>query len=322
MIATSPMELLLTDYFLKINITNDVCANVKLEGLSATGSIKIKPAISMISHLEEKGTLKPGMDIIESSSGNLGIALAMICATKGYNFTCVSDPNISPQTARIIKAYGARLIIVKDKDLNGGYLSTRIALIRSLIQSEPNLTWINQYENIANINAHYSMTGPEILREFPDLDYIFIGAGTTGTLGGVSIYLKEHSPKTKIIAVDSVGSVTFNTPSGKRFIPGLGSSCSPPLSQHSVYDELILIPETETIKMCNLLAKKGILLGGSSGTVLSAVHKFADNIPKGATVVAISPDMGDRYVDTIYNQEWVSSKFPVLNNKADLILEM
>jgi len=319
MIVTSPMELLLTDLFLKINITNDVCANVKLEGLSATGSIKIKSAISMISQLEEEGTLKPGMDIIESSSGNLGIALAMICATKGYNFTCVSDPNISPQTARIIEAYGARLIIVKDKDSNGGYLSTRIALIRSLIQSKPNLTWINQYENIANINAHYSMTGPEILREFPDLDYIFIGAGTTGTLGGVSIYLKEHSPKTKIIAVDSVGSVTFNTPSGKRFIPGLGSSCRPPLSKNSVYDELILIPETDTIKMCSMLAKKGILLGGSSGTVLSAVHKFADNIPKGATVVAISPDMGDRYVDTIYNQEWVSSKFPVLNNQADLI---
>jgi N-(2-amino-2-carboxyethyl)-L-glutamate synthase len=313
LIANSPMELLISNAFIRINIAEHFQVNVKLEGLSATGSIKIKSALRMISQLEQQGKLHPGMRVIESSSGNLGLALSMICAAKGYPFTCISDPNIPPQTARIIQAYGAKLVVVNEKDANGGYLATRINLIKSLLEQDPDLLWVNQYENEENVKAHYCTTAPEILAKFPMPDYIFIGAGTTGTLGGVSRYLREKSPKTKIIAVDSQGSITFGQPAGKRLIPGLGTSNPPAIRIHSRFDELLMIPEQDTVRMCQQLAQRGILLGGSSGTVLCGVQRYADNIPGDACVVAISPDMGDRYVDTLYNPEWVREHFPQLH---------
>jgi len=320
LIANSPMELLISNMFLKIPIASHFNVNVKLEGFSTTGSIKIKSALRMISGLEQQGLLRSGMRVIESSSGNLGLALSMICAAKGYSFTCVSDPNISPQTARIIQAYGANLIVVSEKDENGGYLATRINLIKSLLKQDPNLLWINQYENEENVNAHYHTTAPEILAYFHEPDYVFIGAGTTGTLGGVSRYFREKSPKTKIIAVDSQGSVTFGKPAGKRFIPGLGTSNPPAIRMHSSFDELLMIPEYDTVRMCHQLAQSGILLGGSSATVLCGVQRYASAIPKDACVVAISPDMGDRYVDTLYNPEWIEKNFPGLQPNTSYVL--
>lgn len=311
MIFKSPTDLVFDDVFIELrDILPKTPVYIKLEGCSITGSIKIKSAIRMIARLELEGRLKPSMQVIESSSGNLGVALSMVCAAKGYAFTCVSDPNISPQSANLIEAYGAKLIIVRSRDKNGGFLGSRIDLIQTMLAENNNLIWINQYENINNVEAHYMMTGPEILRRFPAPDYVFVGAGTTGTLGGVSKYLREHSPETKIIAVDSVGSVTFGFPSGKRHIPGLGTSRPPEIRQHSSFDEILMIKEEETLRMCHFLARKGILLGGSSGTVISGVLRYAEQIPKGACVVAISPDMGDRYIDTVYNRDWVKKNYP------------
>ena len=165
-----------------------------------------------------------------------------------------------PQTARIIRAYGAKLIIVKDRDANGGYLATRINLIKSLLKQDADLLWVNQYENEENVHAHYCSTAPEILAQFPEPDYVFIGAGTTGTLGGVSRYLREKAPKTKsspLIArihhVWSTGRQTFN--------PGLGTSNPPAIRQYSSFDELLMIPELDTVRMCRQLAQQGMLLG-------------------------------------------------------------
>lgn len=313
MIANSPVELIHGDCFLALStFAAHFTLNIKLEGLAATGSIKLKPAIHMVSQMERAGTLTRGSRIVESSSGNLGLALSMICAAKGYQFTCVSDPNLSPQTARMIRAYGAELVIVREKDRNGGYLGARIELIKSMLDRDGSLVWINQYENRDNVEAHYLSTGPEILRRFPKLDYLFIGSGTTGTLGGVSRYFTEHSPATTIIGVDSVGSVTFGGMPGKRHIPGLGTSEPPAIREHSIFDEMLMIPEVDTVKMCHRLAGQGIFLGGSSGTVLCGVQNYAQRIEPGASVVAISPDMGDRYIDTIYDPEWVEEHFSQL----------
>ncbi|CDG85687.1 pyridoxal-phosphate dependent enzyme family protein [Janthinobacterium agaricidamnosum NBRC 102515 = DSM 9628] len=285
---------------------------LKLEGLSLTGSSKIKPAIHMLETLERTGRLRPGMRVIESSSGNLGLALSMACAAKGYHFTCVSDKNISPQTARLMATYGAKLIVVQQPDSNGGFLGTRIALIRSILAEDPSVVWINQYENSDNVRAHYLSTGPEVLADFPAPDYVFIGAGTTGTLGGVSQYLRRHSPATQIVAVDTQGSVTFGGVPGPRHIPGLGTSQPPAIREASSFDSMIMVPEADTVRMCRALASRGILLGGSSGTVLCGIQRYASKIQAGACVVAISPDMGDRYVDTIYNDAWVAAHFPLL----------
>lgn len=311
MIVKSPKNLIFDDIFIELDdIIPQKQVYAKLEGFSITGSIKIKPAIFMVERLESEKKLTAGKKILESSSGNLGLALSMVAAVKGYQFICVSDPNISPQTARLIEAYGAKLIIVRNRDENGGYLGSRIDLIKSMLEKDKNLIWINQYENINNVEAHYITTGPEILKQFPFPNYVFIGAGTTGTLGGVSRYLREHSPNTKIIAVDSVGSVTFGFKSAKRYIPGLGTSFPPKIRQYSSFDEIFMIKEEDTLHMCRKLSAKGLLLGGSSCTVIAGVAKAAHLIPEGSIVVAICPDLGDRYIDTIYNDKWIEEYFP------------
>ena len=291
--------------------------HLKIEGLSLAGSIKIKPAFYMIKKLEKSGVLRRGMRVIESSSGNLGVALSIVCANRGYPFTCVSDPNISPQTARLMQAYGAKVITVDQRDENGGFLGTRIRLIKSMLGKDRNLVWVNQYESEGNVEAHYHSTGPEILHAYPNPDFVFIGAGTTGTLGGVSRYLRERSPSTKIIAVDSVGSITFGGAPGRRHIPGLGTSAAPPIRKHSHYDHLVMVKEEDGIAMCHELAKRGLLLGGSTGTVLSSVTQFMAGHPGKACVVAISPDMGDRYIDTVYDPAWVRQRFPTRQERTE-----
>ncbi|MBW5286687.1 2,3-diaminopropionate biosynthesis protein SbnA [Burkholderia gladioli] len=311
MIITSPVELVFDDLFLQLgDWLEQTSVHLKLEGYSLSGSIKIKAALQMIEGLERAGRLAPGRAVIESSSGNLGLALAVVCAIKGYPFTCVSDPNISPQTARLIEAYGASLVVVKQRDENGGFLGTRIRLIRDMLERDSGLVWLNQYGNLDNIEAHRRTTGPAILRQFAAPDYVFVGAGTTGTLGGVSGYLRQHAPRTRIVAVDSVGSVTFGTPPGTRHIPGLGTSEPPEIRCHASFDELVMVPEADAVTACHALARQGLLLGGSSGTVLAGIRQYAHRIEPGACVVAISPDLGDRYVDTLYNPDWVASRYP------------
>ncbi|MDE9453246.1 2,3-diaminopropionate biosynthesis protein SbnA [Xenorhabdus bovienii] len=313
MLVKSSIDLIHHDDFLNLSgFVENINVYIKIEGLNIGSSIKIKAAKYMIESLENEGKLRDGAKIIESSSGNLGLALSIICACKKYNFTCVSDPNISPQTARMIRAYGAELIIVNQKDNNGGYLGKRLELIAHKLDEDQELIWINQYENRDNVSAHYNTTGPEILNNIPSVDYLFIGAGTTGTLGGVSRYIKEHSPHTKIIAIDTLGSVTFNGKAGKRKIPGLGTSKAPYISKFSMYDDLIRIPEENTIRVCHELAKQGLMVGGSTGTVLCGVRTYKSYIEKNSNVVVISPDMGDRYIDTIYNPQWVFDNFPGL----------
>ncbi len=309
-IAECPTQLVHGDCWIVLDSVSDrFRVNLKLEGLSATGSIKIKAGRHMVGALENAGVIAPGARLIESSSGNLGVALSMICAARGYAFTCVSDPNISPSSARLIRAYGAELIVVDQRDANGGYLATRIDLIREKLAADPSLVWLNQYENLSNIEAHYESTGREILDRFPTPDYVFVGAGTTGTLGGVSRRIRQYAPRTKIVAVDAVGSVTFGGVPGKRRIPGLGTSTPPLIRAHSSYDELLMVSETRTLSVCYEFARRGLLLGGSTGTVLAAIRQYESRIERNACIVAISPDMGDRYLDTIYNEEWCRSHF-------------
>jgi 2,3-diaminopropionate biosynthesis protein SbnA len=313
MIASEPTELIINDSFVELpTLVPHAKTFLKLEGHSLTGSIKVKVAISMLEQLEAAGKLQSGGSVIESSSGNLGLALAMVCSVKNYQFTCVSDPNISSQTAKMIRAYGARLIIVEEQDANGGYLGSRIKLIRDLMAKNPSLVWTNQYENHHNVRAHFEFTAPQLLKSIGKIDFLFVGAGTTGTLGGVSQFFRLHSPATTVVAVDSCGSVTFGKAPGKRYIPGLGTSQPPLIRRESDFDDLLMIEESDTVQMCHYLAKRGLLLGGSTGTVLCAVHQYSSLIPKCAVVAAISPDFGDRYVETIYNFDWVKSHFPEL----------
>lgn len=283
---------------------------LKIEGWNPAGSIKLKSAVGMVEDAERRGVLWPGGRIIESSSGSLGIALAIVATGKGYTFTCVTDPNISPQSLALIKSLGAHVIQVDEKDANGGYLGTRIARIRAELAEDPGLVWLNQYANPANPAAHARTTAASILRNIGRVDHLFVGAGTTGTLMGCIWHFRAFSPSTKIIAVDTVGSVTFGNPPGPRYIPGLGTSRRPELCCPDAVDEVVMVPETDAISMCRrLAAERGLPVGGSTGSVVAAVQNSAPLIPPGSRVVALSPDMGDRYIQTVYSDEWVARTY-------------
>ncbi|MFK4259144.1 2,3-diaminopropionate biosynthesis protein SbnA [Agrobacterium tumefaciens] len=292
--------------FFSIQGLIDAPVHIKCEALNVAGSIKIKPALEMIEAFEKSGLLRPGTALIESSSGNLGIALSMITAAKGYAFTCVTDPNATSESVAMMKSFGAEVIIVENKDAQGGYLGTRIALIRELCASNPSLIWVNQYANSSNWQAHYHTTGPEILNRFPLVDYLFIGVGTGGTFMGCARYFREHSPNTRVVAVDVEGSVTFGAAPGPRKIPGLGTSRKPEIIDERYATDLVYVSERETVQMCRRLVRHGLLAGGSTGTALSGILKSAASLKASDVVVTIMPDLGVKYLDTIYNDAWAS----------------
>jgi 2,3-diaminopropionate biosynthesis protein SbnA len=279
---------------------------LKCEGFNFAGSIKLKAAAEMIEVAERDGLLKPGSVLIESSSGNLGVALSMIAASKGYGFLCVTDSRCNLATRRLMEALGSRVHIISEPDAVGGFLGARIDYVRAMCASDDRYVWLNQYTNPGNWQAHYRTTGPEIARQFPELDVLFVGAGTTGTLMGCARFFKEWHRPVRIVAVDSVGSVTFGTPPGRRMIPGLGTSVRPPLLDESYVDEVVHVEEADTIRACHKLARSGFLFGGSTGTAISGALRWLEQhgSPE-LTAVTIAPDMGERYLDTVYQTNWV-----------------
>jgi N-(2-amino-2-carboxyethyl)-L-glutamate synthase len=279
---------------------------LKCEGLNFAGSIKFKPAAEMVNAAEQAGTLTPRSILVESSSGNLGVALSMIAASKGYRFLCVTDSRCNLSTQLLMKALGGGVHVITEPDPESGFLGARLDFVRALCASDDRYVWLNQYANPGNWMAHYRTTAPAIARSFPELDVLFVGAGTTGTLMGCARFFREWHRPVRIVAVDVAGSVTFGGAPGRRMIPGLGTSVRPQLLDESYVDEVIHIEEPDTIRACHRLARTGFLFGGSTGTVVSgALDWLARHDRPGLTAVAIAPDLGERYIDTIYQASWV-----------------
>lgn len=278
---------------------------LKVECLNISRSIKHKTANYLLSYHEKHNHISPTKNkLICSTSGNLGIALSIMCKEKGYDLLCVVDANTNPQAIEIMDLYGAKVKVISELDENGGYLGSRLKYIRELQKDDKNLVWINQYEGIENTEAHYITTAQEISNEFPDLDYLFIGASTTGTLMGCAKYFKEYSPNTKIVAVDAVGSVIFSDTPGKRRIPGLGASHRPSIVDKQYVDDVVWVEELDTVRTCHYVLKKyGLCVGGSTGTVLSAIRQKCSNLQ--GKIVAISPDFGEPYRNSIYSSNWL-----------------
>lgn len=305
-----PDQLFIDDVFVDLADIIDARLSVKCEAFNFAGSVKLKAAAFMVAAAEEAGRLSPGSMIIESSSGNLGVALSIVAASKGYEFVCVTDPRASSLNRRRIEAAGGRVVIVDELDDNGGYLATRIRTVREMCAADPRYHWLNQYANDDNWRAHYRLTGPAIVRTFPALEYLFVGAGTTGTLMGCARYLRDLGHPARVVAVDSVGSVTFGGSPGSRHIPGLGTSRRPELLDRSLVDDVLLVHEVDAVTMCRRLARHGFLFGGSTGTVVAgAEHFLAARGAKTASALAISPDLADSYLDTVYDDEWVTQRF-------------
>ncbi|MGW1754072.1 2,3-diaminopropionate biosynthesis protein SbnA [Streptomyces mirabilis] len=283
---------------------------LKCEGFNFAGSIKLKAATEMVEAAERDGLLRPGSVLVESSSGNLGVALSMIAAAKGYQFLCVTDSRCNLATRLMMEALGAQVHVITEPDPVSGFLGARIDHVRALCASEDRYVWLNQYTNPNNGMAHYRRTAPAIARQFPDLDVLFVGAGTTGTLMGCARYFREWHRPVRIVAVDSVGSVTFGGDAGRRMIPGLGASRRPPMLDESYVDDVVRVAEPDTIRACHRLARRGFLFGGSTGTVVSgAMDWLARHEGRELTAVAIAPDLGERYLQTIYQTNWVQDLY-------------
>lgn len=279
----------------------------KLEMLNPCGSIKDRPAHYMIERGLADGSISAKSHIIESSSGNLAIALAMVCSMYGLRFTAVVDPKLSPVNRQIIQCYGGNIELVTKKDRQGGYLETRIEQVKRMLREQPDAVWTNQYANKLNWQSHYYGEGEEILRDLDrPVDYLVLGVSTSGTIHGITRRLREAWPAMKVIPVDAFGSVLFGTSPAVRELPGLGASRVPELLKRDELGEAIQIDDYESAIACRQLVEhEGIFAGGSSGSVIAAIQRLATHLLQPARILTILPDRGERYLDTVYNDQWL-----------------
>jgi cysteine synthase A len=280
----------------------------KLEGFNPGGSSKDRAAKGMIEAAERDGKLRPGGTIIESSSGNLAIGLALVARLKEYKAICVVDPKISDVNLSIIRALGADTHMVREADENGSYLMARINAAKALAESHDNSFWTNQYNNPDSPEAYRSTMAQEIYEDFAeDLDWVVLPTGTAGLATGCSLGLKERIPGVEIMAVDAEGSVIFGAPPGKRLLTGIGAAIVPGNLRPELYDEVVHVGDAPAFRTTRLLAsREGLLVGGSSGAVVYAAMELAQTLPPSRTVLAVLPDRGDRYFNTIFSDEWLA----------------
>ena len=296
-----------------VRLATPALANVdvfaKLEFTNPTGSVKDRAARYIIEMLLRRGTIDRRTVLIESSSGNFGIALAARAAIHGLRFICVVDPMIASANEALLNAFGAEVVKVTAPDQQGGYLKTRLRRVEELRRSFDNAYWIDQYSNPLNAEAYSQTLGAELCDALPRLDYLFIGVSSGGTITGISRRIKETFPGAQVIAVDMEGSVIFNRPARKRHIPGIGSSIVPAILADARIDDVVIVDEAETIRGCyELVRRNGILAGGSSGSVVAAIDKYFRRRTSREPVVAATllADRGDRYADTIYDPAWAA----------------
>ncbi len=270
----------------------------KLEYFNPAGSVKDRAAKWMIDDAEKSGKLKKNSVIIEPTSGNTGIGLAMVCAVRGYRLIIVMPDTMSVERRLIMKAYGAELVLTE------GSLGMKGAIEKaeSLAREIPDSFIPGQFENLANARAHMETTGPEIYEETDGcVDFFVAGVGTGGTITGTGKYLKERNAETKVIAVEpDTSAVLSGEKMGAHKIQGIGAGFIPKLLDTSVYDEVVKVSSDDAYKFGRLMGKReGVLVGISSGAALCAaveVAKKPEN--KGKTVVVLLPDTGDRYLST------------------------
>nr|QEO74867.1 cysteine synthase [uncultured bacterium] len=283
----------------------------KLESLNPGGSTKDRSAASIIEHGIRSRAIRPGTVIIESTSGNMGIGLAQTCSYNNLNLICVVDPKTTQQNLNLLKAYGASVDMVTEPDpQTGEFLQARINRVQELLRTTENSFWCNQYANLHNALAH-QQTMREIATALDDnVDYLFCATSTCGTMRGCSDYVREHGLKTKMVAVDAIGSIIFGGKKAKRLIPGHGAAMRPQLYRDDLADDVVLISDLASVVGCRRLVRtESLLVGGSSGAVLAGVEQMKDRIRSGSTCVVIFADRGERYLDTIYSDTWVKAHF-------------
>ncbi len=284
----------------------------KLEALNPAGSAKDRPAFEILRNAWDDGAVTADTVVVESSSGNMGIGLAQACRCFGIRFRCVVDPRTAPQNLRILEAYGAEVDMVEEPDPESGeFLQARLKRVQWHLDHDEHAFWPNQYANQNNAGAHYRTTMAEIDAALDGkVDWLFCATSTCGTIRGCCEYAREHGLRTHMVAVDATGSVIFGGEKGRRLIPGLGAGIVPDLCEPAWIDDVLYVDDLDCIVGCRrLLDREAVFAGGSSGGVASAVAALKDRIPAGASCVMILPDRGERYLDTVFSDDWVKERF-------------
>lgn len=300
MIGNTPM-LEISRYCEKRGV-KDTRILAKLEYLNPAGSVKDRTALAMIQAAEEDGTLKPGATIIEPTSGNTGIGLALAAAIKGYQMILTLPETMSEERRSLLRAYGAQLVLTDGKK----GMSGAIAKAEELQKEIEGAVILGQFTNSANPKVHYNTTGPEIWEQTDGKVDIFVaGVGTGGTITGVGEYLKSKNPTVKIVAVEPAGSpVLSGKNAGPHGLQGIGAGFIPEILNTEIYDEIIQIKEEDAYEAGRALATtEGVLTGISSGAALKAAEILAEREENhNKTIVVLLPDSGDRYLSTpMYN---------------------
>ncbi len=308
----------------------------KLEFLNPGGSVKDRIGLAMIEAAEREGKLTPGGTIVEGTSGNTGVGLAIAAAIKGYKCIFVMPDKMSEDKIRLLRAFGARVVItptaVEPDDPRSYY-----SVSRRLAEETPNSILAGQYWNPANPEAHYRTTGPEIWRQTQGkIDYLVCGMGTGGTITGTGRYLKEQNPNIKIVGVDPVGSLLYDTWRAGGKIPpgafpkvykieGIGEDFLPAALDLSLVDDVVQVGDRESFLMTRrLVREEGLFCGGSSGTAVHAALQVARQLPESKTVVVILPDSGSRYLSKVFNDDWMRENrfldYPLAEGRVEDIL--
>lgn len=314
-IAKNLLELIGQTPMVQLNKINDTDVKilVKLEYLNPVGSVKDRVGLCMIEEAERQGRLKPGMTIVEPTSGNTGMGLALAALLKGYRLVCTMPDKVSPDKVLLLEAFGAECVVcptaVEPDDARSYYSAAR------RIVKERNGYMPNQYENPSNPLAHYRTTGPEIWSQTQGkLDAFVCGVGTGGTISGIGRYLKEQNPKVKVVGVDPEGSMIYTEFYKKPHnvhtyaIEGIGEDLIPGALDLHVMDEVVRVHDRESYLFCRQLLKaEGLFLGSSGGAAVLGALRYARTMQRG-TMVVLVPDSGRNYLTRVYNDEWMREK--------------
>ncbi len=275
---------------------------VKLEKYNPGGSVKDRAVLGMIEHAEHSRQLAAGGTLIEPTSGNTGIALALMGRLKGYRVSVIMPDNMSVERRAMITSFGANLVLTK------GSLGIKGAIdkARQILQENPCAVMLSQFDNLGNTESHYRTTGPEIARQLPDLDMFVAGVGTGGTISGVGRYLKEQNGQIRVVAVEPAESpVLSGGEPGPHKIQGIGAGFVPDLLNMAVIDEVMSVTSEEALNTTLLLARKeGLFLGFSCGAAIAAALKAAKRLGNRRKIMVLAPDGGEKYLsDPLFRGE-------------------
>ncbi|MFD0339786.1 pyridoxal-phosphate dependent enzyme [Streptomyces sp. NPDC127117] len=285
---------------------------LKPEEHGPTGSVKDRSAVGPLRSLHDERPLTPGTVVVESTSGNLGLALARLLPAVGCEFLAVVDLKTPHVTRRSLADSGARVIVVDRPDGPGGHLLSRPRLVRELCADNPGYRWPDQYENWAAPEIHRRTTGPELTEQAgPELGAVYVPVSTGGTLAGISAHLREHRPDVTATAVDVRGSPAVSGSAGRRLVPGIGAGRPSvfPRTPHS-YDRAVHVDDIEAIAVCRITAEDiGLAHGGSSGCAVRAMLTDQETAgTDGRLAVCLAADGGAKYRDTLYSDNWADER--------------